>query len=345
MRQDTVNPERQDLRMGKALIIYDRDVEQGDNPDQRDALIQARAVAQVLTEKGWEPVEIPFSLDLAAFRRTLQDMNPSFVFNLVESVEGHGRLIYLAPAVLDVLGTPYTGARTDSLYASSNKIRAKKRLEGAGIDTPQSFSAAELQGEPFPLQGSYIIKSTWEHASIGLGEDSVVPVTTSGQLLTALEERRTDVGGEGFAESYIEGREFNLSLLASPDGPEVFPPAEMCFEGYPPGKLKVVGYRAKWDEDSFEWRHTRRNFDFPVSDHPLLDRLTELARRCWHLFELRGYGRVDFRVDEDNRPWVLEVNANPCISPDAGFTAAAARAGIPYPQVVERILEDSGIYV
>jgi D-alanine-D-alanine ligase len=328
---------------GKALIIYDRGVEQGDNPDQRDALIQARAVGQALTETGWEPVEIPFSLDLADFARTIQNMAPAFVFNLVESVEGNGRLIYLAPAILDLLGTPYTGSKTDSLYASSNKRAAKKWLEGAGIDTPQSFSAADLRGDPFPLQGSYIIKSTWEHASIGLGEDSVVAVGSSRQLLTALDARRADMGGEGFAESYIEGREFNLSLLASPEGPQVLPPAEMRFDDYPPGKLKVVGYRAKWDEDSFEWRHTRRSFDFPGCDQPLLHRLTELASQCWHLFELRGYARVDFRVDGGNRPWVLEINANPCISPDAGFIAAAARAGIAYRLVVERILEDSGI--
>jgi D-alanine-D-alanine ligase len=328
---------------GKALIIYDRGIEEGGTPDQRDALIQAGAVAEALGGMGWDPIEIPFSLDLPGFVKTLQHIAPAFVFNLVESVEGHGRLIYFAPAILDVLGIPYTGSKTDSLYASSNKKRAKKRLEGAGIDTPQSFSEAELRGAPFPIQGSYIIKSVWEHASIGLGEDSVVAVENSRQLLAALEHRRANLGGEGFAESYVEGREFNLSLLASAEGLQVLPPAEMRFDDYPAGKMKIVDYRAKWDEDSFEWRHARRSFEFPGCDQPLLDRLREVAGRCWRLFDLRGYARVDFRVDEDDRPWVLEVNANPCISPDAGFTAAAAQAGIPFCRVLEKILEDSGI--
>ena len=331
--------------MNKALILYDRVVVEGDNPDQRDALVQARAVAEALAGTGWEPVPASFSLDLTGFMETIQTMGPAFVFNLVESVEGHGRLIHLAPALLDVLGTPYTGSKTDSLYATSNKRVAKKWLELAGIDTPESFSEADLKDELFPLQGRYIVKSTWEHASIGLGEDSVVEAGDSFQLLAALQERRAGVGGDGFAERYIEGREFNLSLLASPEGPQVLPPAEMHFEGYPAGKLKMVDYRAKWDEDSFECRHTRRSFDFPGSDQPLLHGLTELAGRCWALFALRGYARVDFRVDEENRPWVLEINANPCLSPDAGFIAAAARAGISYRRVVERILEDSGIYV
>ncbi|MBN2031860.1 MAG: ATP-grasp domain-containing protein [Deltaproteobacteria bacterium] len=328
--------------MPKALILYDRIVEQG-NPDQKDTLVQAHAVGQALADSGWEPVEVPFSLDLAGFMKTIQSIKPAFVFNLVESVEGHGRLIYLASALMDLVGVPYTGSKTDSLYTTSNKRIAKKELVNVGIPTPRSFSEAELKAAPFSLQGCFIVKSTWEHASIGLGEDSVVAASDSRQLLRALQQRRAGLGGEGFVEAYIEGREFNLSLLASRDGPEVLPPAEMRFDGYPPGKLKMLDYRAKWEEDSFECRHTRRNFDFSMSDRPLLQRLSELARRCWSLFEIRGYARVDFRVDEKNRPWVLEINANPCLSPDAGFIAAIDRAGIPYCRMVERILEDSGI--
>jgi D-alanine-D-alanine ligase len=69
--------------------------------------------------------------------------------------------------------------------------------------------------------------------------------------------------------------------------------------------------------------------------------LTEIARACWHLFGLRGYARVDFRVDQDGQPWVLEVNANPCISPDGGFVAAAAQVGLSLNDVVGRIIQDS----
>ena len=331
--------------MNKALILYDRVAEQANNPDQRDALVQARAVAEALSAMGWEPIEAPFSLDLAGFMKTVKTIRPAFVFNLVESVEGHGRLIHLAPALLDVLGIAYTGSKTDSIYATSNKGVAKKWLQSAGISTPESFSEADLMGDPFQIRGRYIIKSTWEHASIGLGDYSVVTAADSRQLLAALQDRTAELGGDGFAEAYIEGREFNLSLLASLSGPEILPPAEMHFESYPPGKLKMVDYRAKWEENSFESRHTRRSFDFRASDQPLLGRLDELSKLCWGLFDLRGYARVDFRVDEQERPWVLEINANPCLSPDAGFMAAAARAGIDFRRVVERILEDSGIYV
>jgi D-alanine-D-alanine ligase len=160
-----------------------------------------------------------------------------------------------------------------------------------------------------------------------------------------MEKRQGQLGGDCFAEQFIDGREFNLSVLACQGGAEVLPPAEMRFIDYPAGKWKVVGYRAKWDEASFESLHTQRSFEFAKSERPLLQNLIDMAKRCWHLFGLRGYARVDFRVDERNQPWVLEINANPCLSPDAGFVAAASQAGLSYRQVVERILQDAGVSV
>jgi D-alanine-D-alanine ligase len=121
----------------------------------------------------------------------------------------------------------------------------------------------------------------------------------------------------------------------------VLPPAEIDFVDYAPDKPKVVGYRAKWDADSFEYHHTPRRFDFPAEDASLLRQLTAIAKDCWRILGVRGYVRVDFRLDRDGKPWVLEVNANPCLSPDAGFFAAAQRAGLGFEQVIERILADA----
>jgi D-alanine-D-alanine ligase len=102
-----------------------------------------------------------------------------------------------------------------------------------------------------------------------------------------------------------------------------------------------VGYAAKWDEAAAEYRQTPRTFRFPSSDRPLLDELQALARRCWSVFDLRGYARVDFRVDEDGQPWILEINVNPCLSPDAGFAAALAEQGLTIDDAVQRIIEDA----
>ena len=156
-----------------------------------------------------------------------------------------------------------------------------------------------------------------------------------------LADRARCSGRPCFAEQFIEGREFNLGLLAGPDGPESLPPAEIDFSAFPPEKPRIVGHRAKWEADSFEYIHTPRHFDFPPSDVPLLDRLRDLARQCWTLFRLRGWARVDFRVDAAGEPWILEVNGNPCLSPDAGFAAALEQASIPFDKGIQRIVEDA----
>jgi D-alanine-D-alanine ligase len=327
----------------KVVILYDRIAEQGSSPDQRDVLDQAEAIRKALAELGHEAFPLTFSLDVKAFTESVKRVQPDLVVNLVESVEGKGRLIYLAAAILDFLGIPYTGAPTDALYVTTNKLLTKIFLAASGISTPQYFRYEELLTSGVALDQPYIIKSVWEHASVGLDEDSVLFLADPRQLRREMERRKEKLGGECFAEKYIEGREFNLSILATDAGPEVLPPAEMKFVDYPPGKWRVVGYRAKWDEGSYEYHATVRSFVFPPEDEPLLAQLKGIARKCWGLFGLRGYGRVDFRVDQENRPWVLEINANPCLSTDAGFFAAATQAGISYRQIVSRIIQDSGI--
>ena len=136
-------------------------------------------------------------------------------------------------------------------------------------------------------------------------------------------------------EEYIGGREFNVSLLGYPD-PMVLPPAEIDFSDFPDSLYPIVGYRAKWVAESFEFRHTPRRF--PDRLNPDLARnLQKTAAACFHLLGLRDYGRVDMRVDERDRVYVLEVNANPCISPDAGFAAAAERDGMDYTAMVKAL--------
>jgi D-alanine-D-alanine ligase len=325
----------------KVVILCDRTPEPGADPDQLDGLIQADTVSRALSDLGHESRVLNFSLDLKALLDDLQRKPPDRVFNLVESVEGRGRFLCLAPLILDFWGIPYTGAPTDALYVTSNKLLSKKILEGAGLPTPRCLPMEQAQSGKEILEGPYIIKSVWEHASIGMGDDSVVSDPGTKALYSEMKRRQHALGGACFAEQYIEGREFNLSLLAKGGGFEALQPAEIRFDNFPVGKRKIVGYDAKWNEESFEFHHTRRSFEFSEKDAALLDQLAATAEHCWRLFGLRGYARVDFRVDGENRPWVLEVNANPCLSPDAGFAAAARQSGLDYQTIIERILDDS----
>jgi D-alanine-D-alanine ligase len=170
-------------------------------------------------------------------------------------------------------------------------------------------------------------------------DSDVVTVASGADLRQALVRKNGSLGHPCFAEQFIEGREFNLSVVDIGDRVVVLPPAEIRFENFPEGKPRIVGSAAKWDEKSFEYAATPRSFEFPESDLPLLRDLRELAERCWISLGLAGYARVDFRIDEAGQPWILEVNANPCLSPDAGLAAAAARADLPYDDLILGILK------
>jgi len=318
------------------VAVLHGEVPPGAPADEQDVLVEAGTILEALEGLGHKAYALPVSLDLGCLSNAFANERPELAFNLVESLGGRGSLIHLAPAVLDTLGVPYTGSPTEAVFATSNKLVSKRMLRSAGIPTP---AWAGEGGTGFVPGANYIIKSVWEHASIGLEEDSVASYEGAGELARAMEQRRASLGGECFAEEYIEGREFNISLMELDGKPVVLPHAEILFTGFPEGARRMVGYRAKWDEDSLEYRNTVRSFEFSGADSAMLDELSGISMACWELFGLRGYARVDFRVDETGGPWVLEVNINPCISPDGGFIAAAAMAGLGYDGAVSAILD------
>lgn len=321
------------------LILHD-DVPDDASPDQLDTLVQVNEVRLVLTGLGHRVASLAMvdKLDDTAVQIRLHA--PDMVFNLVESVWGKGRWIHLAPSILERLAIPFAGGGSEAIMVTTDKLKAKNRMVEAGLPTPDWITLADIPHSK-GNKDRWIIKSVTEHASTGLDEDSVVPGRNKSLVEAEMKRRRESLGGDCFAEQYIAGREFNIAVLAGPYGPEMLPPAEIIFEGYGEDKLHVVGYRAKWQPDSFEYHHTPRSFDFPAQDRRLLRKLERLSLACWDLFDLRGWARVDFRVDQQGRPWILEVNANPCLSSDAGFMAAAQRAGYDPEMVIRRIITDT----
>jgi len=327
----------------KIAVIHDA-VGSTDSPDAKDALIQAMAVKNALKALGHKVQTMACGFNFDGLHKRLQDFGAELVFNLVESIEGQGRLIHLIPFCLDAWKIPYTGSPAEAMLITSNKIMAKKCMITAGLPTPAWVG-------PYPERiratadnaidkaAIWIIKSVWEHASLGIHQKGLVNATGK-KIWPLITSRAKELNGDCFAEKYIDGREFNISVLAGPNGPEVLPAAEIIFEGFAPEKPKIVCYNAKWVEDSFEFQNTPRNFEFSAKDEPLIDLMRDLSLRCWDEFCLAGYARVDFRVDETGRPWILEINANPCISPDSGFAAAVERAGISYTEAIRRILCD-----
>ena len=311
----------------KVVLLHDAHAAEG-RIDSSDTLLEAQAIAAALAKLGYATATLPVGLDIGALQRALDKLEPHAVVNLVESLEGRGELVHVVPALLEALGVPFTGCSAHALGVTSHKLFAKELMRRAAVATP-----AVLDGTAG--EGPWIVKSVFEHASLGLDDSSVVATAAAAGVIEA---RRAEFGGRWFAERFVPGRELNVALIAAPDGPRVLPVAEIRFEGFPAGKPAIVGYAAKWDAQSFEYRNTVRSF---AVEPELAARVGGIARDCWRLFGLDGYARVDFRVDAAGTPWVLEVNANPCLSPDAGFAAALGRAGIAYGDAIGWLLVDA----
>lgn len=317
----------------KVVILINR-LSQQPTPDEIDVLDQVVAVEGALEEAGISHEREFIDLNLDQFVDQIKQGQGIVAFNLVESLNNDGGLVYFVPALLESLKIPFTGNPSDALFLTTHKPLAKKFMAMNGIPTPGWWNAWD---DFVPDKNrQYMAKPSREDASVGITDENVF----SGDNPGVIESFKNKWGSNFFIEEFISGREFNLSILGGPDGPEVLAPAEIIFQNFPPGKPAIVGYAAKWDESTFEYRNTVRSFDFPDSDSALLEALKTICYRCWSVFNLRGYARVDFRVDPDGRPNVLEINANPCISPDSGFYNAALRNGYTFAGVVKRIITD-----
>ncbi len=329
---------------------------EGAGPDHLDVLTQLATVRSAVEGAGMECVEVACDLDLARLRARLVELAPEIAFNLVESLAADDRFVAFVPALLDSLAVPYTGVGYAAAVASGSKLETKRLLAAAGLPVlpcagvwPESLRARVAVDDD--CGGPFVIKSVWNHGSPGLGDvDDLAGADDHGlvgdrrQLRARLRDLAPVLGGSCLAEPYLPGRELNVSLLGGVDavaGVEVLPIAEILFADYPEDKPKIVGYRAKWCEDSFEYQHTPRSFDFPASDQRLLERVADLSLSTWSALGMTGYARVDFRIAEDGSPFILEGNANPCLSPDAGFAAAVERAGRSLDQVLIAILDDA----
>ena len=330
----------------KAAILHDRAALSGDKAEQ-DVAAQMDAVEWALRELGIDSVRLPVDLDLGEFKKRIGAARPDVVVNLVESLDRSDRLQTVVPMLLEDWRIPFTGSGSAAMLLANHKIMAKRMLADRDLPTPPC-AWLERGGalrflpdapEPSGQLGDWIVKTLESHASLHLDDSSVLRGAGADLLGKRLAEAEARHGQPFFAERFVDGREFNLALLATADDePEVLPVSEISFAALPPDKPRIVGYTAKWEEDSPEYLATPRTFDMGSGDGPLVRELSAIAVAVWRTFGLAGYARVDFRVDTAGRPYILEANANPALSPDAGFAAAAARAGMGYKELVRRIV-------
>jgi len=318
----------------KVAIVHDR-IAPDARVDERDALLQAKLVAELLAELGHESVRLEASADLEGLAARLRTERAELIVNLVESLEGIAEQIHFVPRWLESLGIPFTGGGSAAIRATSNKLEAKRRLRAAGLPTPDWVEPGATAP---PGTRRWILKPIWEDAGVAIDDEAVVEA--GGETLDRLvRERAERVGRAAFAEAYVEGRDLNVGLLSKPGGIEVLPPMEVIFERWPEGKPRIYGFAAKWDPTSLEWDRTDHVYTLASREPALVARLEPLARACASEFGLSGYARVDFRVNERGEAFVLEINSNPCLSPESGYLEAAALVNLAPRDVLARILE------
>jgi D-alanine-D-alanine ligase len=315
------------------VLVLHSDVGPNPLPEDQDTLIAAQAISSELQARGHEVRTGPFFLDFEFNWARIQSFQPDIVFNMVEAVFGKGELAPIAASMFEALGVPYTGARAGSMALTNDKPLTKNMLVAANLPTPDW--SLPPRWEELEAGKLYIVKSATEDASLGLDDTAVVPGDAAPERA---ELCRAKFGGQWFAEEYVEGREFNVSLLETPEGPSVLPVPEMRFENWEAGRPRIVGYTAKWDDTSEDSVRTVRAFGLEQSEPELHMALVRLSLVVWTLFNLRGYARVDFRVDAAGQPTIMEINANPCLHPEAGFASAGYAAGLSYGDLLERIL-------
>lgn len=304
-----------------------------EDPENATATI-ANTICATMNGIGWVAEHRKLDGDLRLLLDDLRNDPPDFIFNMVEGFLGTDRLAFFGTGIYETAGVPFAGSGTFGLMAGTDKLVCKRLLRGEGIPTPGYAEGPDWSG--LKEDRLYIVKAIGEHASLGLDQGAIVQGREAVMARAAAYEaqHRSKV----FAEEFITGREFNVAMVELADGPQVMPLAEMDFTGFPEHMHRIVDYAAKWREDTIQYQCSNRRFIDEQAEAELAGKLRSIALKVWKLFDLCGWARVDFRIDRNGNPFVIDVNVNPDISEEAGLAAAAYEAGIDYPQLIEGIV-------
>jgi D-alanine-D-alanine ligase len=322
------------------LILYNEPRKQGAGFAESDAgvLAEVGAVGAALKR-----LKLPYRSigvrDLTSIPMVLGGADEPVVFNLVEGFQHHPEDLNYVPALVRSFGKACTGNDTPGMVLSLDKWQTKALLTAAGMPCPKAVLIEPGKGVPgaslFP--GPYIVKPVSADASEGIDNASLVG-TSRRRLQEAVHRVHQQLGQPAIIEQFIEGRELNISVIWPRGKPRVLPLAEIEFRDFGEDRPRIVGYEAKWLQGSFEYSHTVRVIPARLPAK-VAGQVRRLAVSACRILGCTDYCRVDFRLDGRLNPYILEVNANPDIAPDAGFAAALQAAGIRYEQFVRETIQ------
>jgi D-alanine-D-alanine ligase len=329
--------------MMKIAVCFDTPTKGWEHADFKEELEAEVAeaeydVAEALIENGHEVYLLGFRDSLRRILDRLEEFQPDLVFNATESFMGKPRYDYGVTALLEMKGYRYTGSPPEALLIARDKATSKKILRYHSINVPRFavYPVDEKIGQPdieFPL----IVKPTHEDASVGIAQSSVVGDLAS--LRERVEFIHRNLNQSAIAEELIDGRELYVGVLGN-RRVEVLPTVEMIFDKIDEPAKRIATYSAKWDLDYRERWGIKNVFARRIGKETL-EQMQRAAKLAYAALELRDYGRVDFRLTEDQRLYIIEVNPNPYISFGEDMANSAERAGMDYNQFIGRIVHEA----
>jgi D-alanine-D-alanine ligase len=326
------------MKQSRVLVLIHRDLTPREgitdpevNPDWR----MEWDVVTHLRKRGHELMLIEVHDDLTPIRQALDEFSPRVVFNLLEDFDDVVVFDQNVVSYLELLRVPYTGCNPRGLTLARDKALARKLLNYHRIPSPD-FTVVGLDRKPvLPRRLTYplIVESLTYEASAGISQASVV--TNDEQLARRVRFIHETLYTPAIVEQFIEGRELYVGVLGN-HRLRVFPVWEMSFEKMQGDNWRIATERVKWNVNYQE----RHGIDTAEAGLPaeVAARIQHLAKRTYRALELSGYARIDFRMDANGQPYVIEANPNPQLAEQEDFAQSAAKAGVAYPVLLERIM-------
>jgi D-alanine-D-alanine ligase len=326
------------MKKSRVLVLLHRDLTPKEgitapevNPDWR----MEWDVVTHLRGRGHELMLIEVHDDLTPIRQALDEFKPKIAFNLLEDFDGVVVFDQNVVSYLELLRVPYTGCNPRGLTLARDKALARKLLSYHRIPTPD-FAVVPLDRKPVvPKRLSYplIVKSLTYEASAGISQASVV--ANEEQLARRVRFIHETLYTPAIIERFIDGRELYVGVLGN-HRLQVFPVWEMSFDRMQGDNWRIATERVKWNV-SYQKRH---GIDTAEAALPaeVAAQVQHLAKRTYRALELSGYARIDFRMDASGVPYVIEANPNPQLAEEEDFAQSAAKAGLSYSDLLERIM-------
>jgi D-alanine-D-alanine ligase len=315
------------LKVGFTFNVKRVDPRSGDDIDAEfDSPKTIQAIADAIARLGHEVVMLEATPELP---RILGEMELDLVFNMAEGLRGRTREAQI-PALLDLMGIPYTGSDAATMAVALDKGLAKRLVREAGWSTARARVVEPGQPIPTELRFPMIVKPNAEGSSKGVTPASVVRDAAALEAAVRLLHER--YRSAALVEEFLPGREFTIGILGD-IAPRALPPMEICFQAAS-GDLPIYTFDHKTEEDK------AISFEVPAKvDEVLGARLREVALGCFEALGCRDVARIDLRLDADGEPNFIECNTLPGLSP--GFSdlcIIAESCGLDHAALIAEIL-------